>query len=177
MDKVLKPCPDAPEYPNTTCSYHSVMGKLNFLAQAHAPTSPVPSTHVLATSTIPIPYTNKQSNALVITSTAVPTTKGLFFCPASIVLMLTLIVSSPAHGLKPPLTFVTLPFPGFVITYSGCPIHCVSKLDSEITLSTCKAEYTMCACTLLPLCCILDELTTWFLQLNHAPGFTNAAAT
>jgi hypothetical protein len=30
---------------------------------------------------------------------------------------------------------------GYVITYCGCPIHWVSKLQSEIALSTTKSEY------------------------------------
>jgi hypothetical protein len=30
---------------------------------------------------------------------------------------------------------------GFVILYSGCPIHRGSKLQTEITLSTTEAEY------------------------------------
>jgi len=42
----------------------------------------------------------------------------------------------------------------FVITYSSCPIHWVSKLQSENALSTCEAEYialSMCTQALLPL--------------------------
>jgi len=34
MDKVLQPHPNAEEYPKTACAYHSIMGKLNFLAQS-----------------------------------------------------------------------------------------------------------------------------------------------
>ena len=30
---------------------------------------------------------------------------------------------------------------GYVIFYANCPIHWVSKLQSEIALSTCEAEY------------------------------------
>jgi len=65
----------------------------------------------------------------------------------------------------------------FVITYSGCPIHWVSKLESKIALSTCEAEYialSMCAHMLILLCCILDELTKWFFEPHGVPAFANA---
>ena len=34
---------------------------------------------------------------------------------------------------------------GYIIKYMGCPIVWVSKLQTEMTLSTCEAEYTMCS--------------------------------
>jgi len=52
------------------------------------------------------------------------------------------------------LWYFALSHTGYVITYSGCPIHWVSKLQSKIALSTCEAEYialSMCTQALLPL--------------------------
>jgi hypothetical protein len=43
---------------------------------------------------------------------------------------------------------------GYVIMYCDCPVHWVSKLQSEIALSTTEAEYialSMCLCDLLPM--------------------------
>ena len=51
---------------------------------------------------------------------------------------------------------------GYVIIYCGCPIHWVSKLQSQITLSTTEAEYialSMCLHDLLPMCTLLSKLT------------------
>ena len=57
---------------------------------------------------------------------------------------------------------------GCVITYSDCPIYWFSKLEMEIALSTCKAEYiarSICCHQLIPLCRILDELYSIFQVL------------
>ena len=54
---------------------------------------------------------------------------------------------------------------GCVITYSGCPIHWFNRLETEIALSTCKAEYialSMSCRSLIPLQCILEELYATF---------------
>ena len=54
---------------------------------------------------------------------------------------------------------------GYVILYCGCPIHWVSKLQSEIALSTTEAEYialSMCLHDLLPMHTLLSELSKSF---------------
>ena len=54
---------------------------------------------------------------------------------------------------------------GYVITFCGCPVHWVSKLQSEIALSTTEAEYialSMCLRDLLPMRTLLTELTRHF---------------
>ncbi len=64
----------------------------------------------------------------------------------------------------------------YVITYSSCPIHWVSKLQSKIALSTCQAEYialSMCTQALLLLQQVLDDITKWFLEPNQAPWLSN----
>jgi hypothetical protein len=54
---------------------------------------------------------------------------------------------------------------GYIITYAGCPIHWVSKLESEIALSTCEAEYialSMCMRDLIPMRRLLHEVSKNF---------------
>ena len=51
---------------------------------------------------------------------------------------------------------------GYVIIYCGCPIHWVSKLQTEIALSTSEAEYmalSTCLRDLLPMWAMLSELS------------------
>ncbi len=54
---------------------------------------------------------------------------------------------------------------GFVITYANCPIYCASRLQTEITLSTAKAEYIAMSSALrkvIPLMTLMKELHTIF---------------
>jgi hypothetical protein len=54
---------------------------------------------------------------------------------------------------------------GYIIMYCGCPIHWVSKLQSEIALSTTEAEYIallVCRRDLLPMQTMLAELCKGF---------------
>ena len=54
---------------------------------------------------------------------------------------------------------------GFVILYSGCPILWHSKLQTEIALSTCEAEYialSQCARVLIPLRRLLGDISNIF---------------
>ncbi len=58
---------------------------------------------------------------------------------------------------------------GYVLTYSNCPVFWLSKLQTEIALSTCKAEYialSQCARTLIPIRNLLLELTLKFQVPN-----------
>jgi hypothetical protein len=57
---------------------------------------------------------------------------------------------------------------GFVIMYAGCPLVWVSKLQTEVALSTTEAEYIVLSQAmreLIPLLGLLEELTS-ALQLN-----------
>jgi hypothetical protein len=54
---------------------------------------------------------------------------------------------------------------GYVIMYCNCPIHWISKLQTEIALSTTEAEYqalSMCLRDLLPMRTMLSELSKGF---------------
>ena len=61
---------------------------------------------------------------------------------------------------------------GFVITLANCPLQWVSKLQSEIALSTLHAEYVALSqslCELLPLKDLVKEVTS---VLNLSDNFS-----
>ena len=58
--------------------------------------------------------------------------------------------------------------------YAGCPIHFVSKLQTEIALSTAEAEYITLSQALrevVPLTSLMEEINTTFPILLGAPEF------
>jgi hypothetical protein len=63
---------------------------------------------------------------------------------------------------------------GYIITYVGCPIHWVSRLQMEIALSTAEAEYIALSQSLrdvLPLISLLKELHKIFPLKVNPPNF------
>ncbi len=61
---------------------------------------------------------------------------------------------------------------GFVITYANCPIYWASHLQTEIALSTVKAEYiamSSAVCKVIPLMITHDtyERITYYLSSAH----------
>jgi hypothetical protein len=63
---------------------------------------------------------------------------------------------------------------GYIITYTGCPIHWVSCLQTEIALSTAEAEYIALSQSLrdvLPLKSLLEELHKIFPLKVNPPNF------
>jgi hypothetical protein len=55
---------------------------------------------------------------------------------------------------------------GYIIEYAGCPIIWLSKLQTEIALSTCEAEYialSMSMRSLLPLRTLLRKISSTFV--------------
>jgi hypothetical protein len=59
---------------------------------------------------------------------------------------------------------------GFILSYANCPIIWTNKLQSEIALSTCKAEYialSMCARLLIPMCTLLNEVSRFRPPAEH----------
>ena len=56
--------------------------------------------------------------------------------------------------------------------YTGCPIHFVSKLQTEIAISTAEAEYIALSQALrevIPLMNLMEEINTTFPVLLGAP--------
>jgi hypothetical protein len=63
---------------------------------------------------------------------------------------------------------------GFVITYANCPIYWVICLQTEIALSTAKAEYNAMSSALhevIPLMTLMKELHTIFPVHINKPNF------
>ncbi len=63
---------------------------------------------------------------------------------------------------------------GFVIKYADCPIHCKSKLQTEISLSTAKAEYIALSTALrevIPLLMGMEEINEVFPLMMNPPNF------
>jgi len=68
---------------------------------------------------------------------------------------------------------------GFVIRFGGCPIHWVSKLQSEIALSTCESELmalSKCMRQLIPLRAILSNISKIF-KLPNVDGLLTSEQT
>jgi hypothetical protein len=62
----------------------------------------------------------------------------------------------------------------FVITYANCPIYWTSHLQTEIALSTAKAEYIAMSsvlCKVIPLMTLMKELHTIFPVHINKPNF------
>jgi len=144
-------------------NYRSVLGKLNFLAQNTRPdlsfavhqcarfcTNPT-ALHELALKRI-IRY-------LVLTSN-----RGLILHPSKD-FRLDMYVDADFAGLwhqqHSAMRECVLSCTGYIITYCNCPIHWVSKLQTEIALSTTESEYialSMATRDLLPLRRLLQEI-------------------
>ena len=64
---------------------------------------------------------------------------------------------------------------GYIIKYANCPVYWKSKLQTEIALSTCEAEYLALSAALrevLPLITMMNELKCSFPELHvPKPGF------
>lgn len=63
---------------------------------------------------------------------------------------------------------------GYVLMYAGCPIHWVSKLQTEIALSTAEAEYIALSQSLrevIPLMSMMKELKAAFPIEIQIPNF------
>jgi len=63
---------------------------------------------------------------------------------------------------------------GYVIMYASCPILWVSRLQTEIALSTAEAEYialSQALCDVIPLITLLKEVNTVFPVHVKSPTF------
>ena len=68
---------------------------------------------------------------------------------------------------------------GFVILYSGCPVLWHSKLQTEVALSTCEAEYialSQCARVLIPLQQLIKNISDVFDPNDGAVNLLNSTS-
>ena len=141
---ILHPYLDAAPF-SVPWNYRSMIGKLNFLVQN---TPPNISFAVHACTRYVNNPNQKHQEAIKYLCRYLLLTKhrGLILSPVADN-HLNAYVDSNFCGLWSTQTShlqeSVLSRTGYIITYCGCPIHWVSKLQSKIALSTTKAEYIM----------------------------------
>jgi hypothetical protein len=162
----LQPDLDLPPF-SETWGYRSVIGKLNFLAQN---TRPDLSFAVHQCAKFCMNPRESHGAAIKRIGKYLKTTrdKGIVLRPDG-TNSLNAYVDADFCGTwiakNANLRGSALSRTGFVLTYSGCPVFWLSKLQTEIALSTCEAEYialSQCARQLIPIRNLLNELTNKF---------------
>jgi len=129
-------------------NYRSVLGKLNFLAQMTRPDISM-AVHNCARFTTAPTYLHEQAVKRIGRYLSTTSDKGLIYRPTQT---------------------------GYVILYSGCPIHWGSKLQTEIALSTTESEYialSTAARELIPIRRLLRALSLYSPLRDltpHPPG-------
>jgi hypothetical protein len=167
-----------------TWNYRSVIGKLNYLAQNTRPdisyavhqcarfSNNPTALHELAVKCI--------ARYLISTKD-----KGIILHPTKTLTLDMYIDANFAgnwHQEHSMLHDNVLSRTGYIITFCGCPIHWVSKLQTEIALSTTEAEYialSMATRDLLPLRNLLTELNQYSIAKFTLPHlfFTTKSTT
>ncbi len=165
-----------------TWNYRSVIGRLNFLAQN---TRPNISFAVHQCTRLCSAPTKLHEIAVkhIIRYLILTRDKGLLLQPISN-LSLDMYVDADFAGMwhqeHSALLENVLSRTGYIITFCGCPIHWVSKLQSEIALSTTESEYialSMATRELLPLRRILHEITHHSMIHTTLPDQYNTTKT
>jgi hypothetical protein len=144
-------------------NYRSVIGKLNFLAQMMRPDISM-AVHNCARFSASPTCLHEQAVKRIGRYLAGSRQQGLIYQPSTtgrLDMYVDADFAGTWHKEYSHLRSSCLSHSGFVILYNGCPIHWGSKLQSEIALSTTKAEYIAMSTgvrELLPLRRILLEL-------------------
>jgi hypothetical protein len=144
-------------------NYRSIIGKLNFLAQNTRPDISFTvhqCTHFCSNPTA----LHKLAIKRIVRYLLYTKDKGLILHPTRD-FTLDMYVDADFAGLwhqqHSNMRESVLSHSGYIITYCCCPIHWVSKLQSEIALSTTESEYialSMATRDLLPLHRLLQEI-------------------
>jgi hypothetical protein len=159
-------------------NYRSVLGKLNYLAQMTRPDISM-AVHSCTRFTTAPTYLHEQAVKRI--GRYLYTTKehGLIYHPTSagtLDMYVDADFASTWHKEFSHLPDCVMSRSGYVILYSGCPIHWGSKLQTEVALSMTEAEYialSTAARELIPIRHLLRELTLHSpLQaaVSHSPG-------
>jgi hypothetical protein len=142
-------------HPSNNCS---IIGKLNFLAQNPQPAIAF-AVHQCAGFVLNPNQTHQAAVKHLCHYILGTRDKGLILRPTfTTVSWLMLMLTLRAYATQTMLICTKPPFPALVL-YSA-PIIWTSKLQSEIALSTCEAEYialAMCAHPLIPMRTLLKE--------------------
>jgi len=180
-DSILYPDPDgAPR--QDPWHYRSIIGKLNFIAQNTRPDISF-AVHQCARFSLNPTLLHELAIKRIIRYLIYTRDKGLILQPTKD-LHLDMYVDADFVGMwhrhHSALRDNVPSRTGYIITFCGCPIHWVSKLQSEIALSTTESEYlalSMATRDLLPIRHLLQELHHH--SLIHFPSdvFTNTTRT
>ena len=162
----VHPNPDAMPF-SAQWNYRSIIGKLNFLAQNTRPDISY-AVHACARFVNKPNQKHQEAVKYLCRYLLLTQKRGLILSPIADN-RLNAYVDSDFCGLWSTQTSnlreSALSRTGYVITYCGCPIHWVSKLQSEIALSTTESEYialSMCMRDLIPMRTLLSEISSGF---------------
>ncbi len=165
-----------------TWNYRSIIGKLNFLAQNTRPDISFAVHQCTHFCTAPTKL-HEIAAKRIIRYLILTRDKGLLLQPTSN-LSLDMYVDADFAGMwhqeHSALRENVLSKTGYIITFCGCPTHWVSKLQSEIALSTKESEYIALSMTtreLLPLRRILHEITHHSMIHANLPDQYNTTRT
>ncbi len=161
-DSILYPDRDgAPR--QETWNYRSIIGKLNFLAQNTRPDISF-AVHQCARFCQAPTALHELAIKCIVRYLIYTKDKGLILHPTK-TFTLDMYVDADFAGMwhqqHSALRENVLSRTGYITTFCGCPIHWVSKLQSEIALSTTESEYialSMATRELLPLRRLLQEI-------------------
>jgi len=158
------PSPGAPPM-DASWDYRSIIGKLNFLADNTRPDVSV-AVHQAARFLTRPNKTHQLAVKCIFRHSHKTRDRGLIMRPNGDS-RLDACVDADFAGLWSTKTSHTresaLSRTGFVIAYGGCPVHWVSRLQTEIASSTCESEsqaLSMCMRQLTPMRSLLRELST-----------------
>jgi hypothetical protein len=147
--------------------YRSIIGKLNFLAQNTRPDISM-AVHMCARYVTNPNRIHQDAVKYLCRYLHYTCTRGLILRPSGDN-SLNAYVDSDFAGMwsreSCQLRDSAVSRTGYVIMYCNCPIHWISKLQTEIALSTTEAEYmalSMCLRDLLPMRTMMNELSKGF---------------
>jgi len=164
--EVLQPHDNAAPF-DADWNYRSLIGKLNFLAQNTRPDISM-AVHMCARFVTNPNRIHQDAAKHICRYLHYTRTRGLILKPNSDNRLNAYVDSDFAGQWSRDtcqLRDSAVSRTGYVILYCGCPIHWVSKLQTEIALSTTEAEYmalSTCLRDLLPMRTLLLELSKGF---------------
>jgi hypothetical protein len=160
--EVLKKYPDSRSVPTSEFHYRSVIGQLNYLANTTRPDIAF-AVHQCARFSNDPKEPHVKAVKRIVRYLAGTRTKGLILQPEKARLDMYVDADfagayAKEHADEPASVFSRT---GSLITYAGCPLLWLSKLQTEITLSSTKAKYIALSqpmCNLLPIQALFQEI-------------------
>jgi hypothetical protein len=164
--EILHPSPNSPPF-SASWNYRSIVGKLNFLAANTRPDISM-ATHMCAKYVSNPNQAHQEAIKYLCRYLLLTRDKGIILTPKNENTLNAYVDSDFAGQWSPATSHLrdsTVSRSGYIIVYCGCPILWVSKLQGEVALSTCEAEYqalSQCMRDLLPLRTLLSEIQNIF---------------